>query len=212
MQAGAATGIYYTRTMKLKSLAVLASLLLAVGFVAACSSVEGSEGPTVAVAIDTVPGNTRIYVDDTRAGDSPVKVNLLVDAQGRLAYDVDITADFSASHVAQAIGRSSDGGKSQNEPVFVRLKKGEIPPAAISFSNGFGTRRGESTTVNPPTVRSTAVGRIGDRDPIQSMLAISDSSSTDTSSTTTTTTTSGGAAGRGAAGGGAAGGGGRGGR
>ena len=203
--------------MKLKSLAVFASLLLATGFVAACTSVEGSEGPTVPVAIDTIPGNTRIYVDDTRAGDSPVKVNLLVDAQGRLAFDVDITADFSASHVAQALGRPTDGSKSQNEPIFVRLKKGEIPPASISFSGGFGTRRGESTTLNPVTVRSTAVGRIGDRDPIQSMLALGDASSTDTSATTATTTTStgatsGGGATGGAGGGAGGGGGGRGGR
>jgi hypothetical protein len=197
--------------MMIKNPVFLASLALAAGLLAACASMEGSEGPTVAVAVDTIPGNTRIYVDDTRAGDSPTKVNLLVDAEGRLAYDVDITADFSASHVAQALGRPTDGSKSQNEPVFVRLKKGEIPPAQISFSGGFGTKQGQSLTLNPPTVRSSAVGRIGDRDPIQSMLALNseDSAATDT----TATTTSAAAAGGGAAGlGGAAAGGGRGGR
>ena len=130
--------------MKFTSPLLLAALALAAGVLAACSSVEGSEGPTVAVLVDTIPGNTRIYVDDTRAGDSPAKVNLLVDDQGRLAYDVDITADFSASHVAQALGRPTDGSKSLNEPVFVRLKKGEIPPAQISFSGGFGTKQGQS--------------------------------------------------------------------
>lgn len=199
--------------MMIKNPVLLASLALAAGLLAACTSMEGSEGPTVAVAVDTIPGNTRIYVDDTRAGDSPTKVNLLVDAEGRLAYDVDITADFSASHVAQALGRPTDGSKSQNEPVFVRLKKGEIPPAQISFSGGFGTKQGQALTLNPPTVRSSAVGRIGDRDPIQSMLALNseDSAASDTTAIATTTNTT--AVGGGAAGfGGATGGGGRGGR
>ena len=154
--------------MRKSSISLISAATLAASivlFLGACETVGSgvTEGPTVPVTINTAPANVRIFVDDTRLGKySPTTVNLLVDDTGLLAYDVDITADFTSIRVNQLMAQA---GGTAYKPIFVRLYKGQRPPATINFDTNRGNPSGQSLAVNPAGTRSSAPGRVGSRDP-----------------------------------------------